>query len=95
MNETGQQGWIFEGEASGASPRDDLRVTPMMSQFMEIKAANPASLLFYRMGDFYELFFEDAEIASRAIARSARVWRQNVQPVWRSNTVRVGRSSVI
>ena len=67
MNETGQQGWIFEGEASGASPRDDLRVTPTMSQFMEIKAANPASLLFYRMGDFYELFFEDAEIASRAL----------------------------
>jgi DNA mismatch repair protein MutS len=67
MSETGQQAWIFEGEAGQASPRDDLRVTPMMSQFMEIKAANPASLLFYRMGDFYELFFEDAEIASRAL----------------------------
>jgi DNA mismatch repair protein MutS len=34
---------------------------------IEIKAANPDSLLFYRMGDFYELFFEDAEIASRAL----------------------------
>jgi DNA mismatch repair protein MutS len=32
----------------------------MMEQFIEIKAANPDSLLFYRMGDFYELFFEDA-----------------------------------
>ena len=41
--------------------------TPMMAQFMEIKGANPDSLLFYRMGDFYELFFEDAEIASRAL----------------------------
>jgi DNA mismatch repair protein MutS len=41
--------------------------TPMMEQFLEIKAANPDSLLFYRMGDFYELFFEDAEIASRAL----------------------------
>jgi hypothetical protein len=41
--------------------------TPMMAQFIEIKAANPDSLLFYRMGDFYELFFEDAEIASRAL----------------------------
>ena len=41
--------------------------TPMMAQFMEIKAANPDCLLFYRMGDFYELFFEDAEIASRAL----------------------------
>ena len=39
--------------------------TPMMEQFLEIKAANPDSLLFYRMGDFFELFFEDAEIASR------------------------------
>ncbi|TVR10745.1 MAG: DNA mismatch repair protein MutS [Salinarimonadaceae bacterium] len=43
------------------------RVTPMMAQYVEIKAANPDSLLFYRMGDFYELFFEDAEIASRAL----------------------------
>ncbi len=41
--------------------------TPMMAQFMEIKSANPDSLLFYRMGDFYELFFHDAEVASRAL----------------------------
>src|SRR5580692_2231971 len=45
---------------------DDLgRITPMMEQYIEIKAANPDCLLFYRMGDFYELFFDDAEIASR------------------------------
>src|ERR1700692_3582693 len=43
------------------------RVTPMMEQFLEIKAAHPGLLLFYRMGDFYELFFEDAEIASRTL----------------------------
>src|SRR6195256_5784899 len=43
------------------------RVTPMMEQYFEIKTANPGSLLFYRMGDFYELFFEDAEVASRAL----------------------------
>src|SRR5258708_14896401 len=43
------------------------RVTPMMEQYLEIKAANPGLLLFYRMGDFYELFFEDGEIASRAL----------------------------
>ena len=42
-------------------------MTPMMEQYLEIKAANPGLLLFYRMGDFYELFFEDAEIASRAL----------------------------
>src|SRR5258708_6791731 len=50
-----------------ASPGDDQRVTPLMEQYVEIKAANPGCLLFYRMGDFYELFFEDAEVASRAL----------------------------
>src|SRR3984957_12160374 len=43
------------------------RITPMMEQYIEIKASNPDCLLFYRMGDFYELFFEDAEVASRAL----------------------------
>ena len=38
-----------------------------MAQYAEIKAAHPDGLLFYRMGDFYEMFFEDAEIASRAL----------------------------
>ena len=48
-------------------PTDDGRVTPAMAQYVEVKAANPGCLLFYRMGDFYEMFFEDAEIASRAL----------------------------
>jgi len=39
----------------------------MIAQYLEIKAANADCLLFYRMGDFYELFFEDAEIASRGL----------------------------
>ena len=43
------------------------RLTPMMAQYLEIKAVNPDSLLFYQMGDFFEMFFEDAEIASRAL----------------------------
>jgi DNA mismatch repair protein MutS len=51
----------------GNGAADDARVTPMMEQYLHIKAANPGSLLFYRMGDFYELFFDDAEIASRAL----------------------------
>jgi len=42
-------------------------VTPMMEQYTKIKNAHPDGLLFYRMGDFYELFFADAEIASRAL----------------------------
>ena len=45
----------------------DVKLTPMMAQYIEIKVANPDCLLFYRMGDFYELFFGDAEIASRAL----------------------------
>jgi DNA mismatch repair protein MutS len=49
------------------APEAAARVTPMMEQYLEIKAANPGLLLFYRMGDFYELFFEDAEAASRAL----------------------------
>ena len=43
------------------------RVTPMMEQYIEIKSANADAILFYRMGDFYEMFFEDAEIASRSL----------------------------
>lgn len=42
-------------------------VTPMMAQYLEIKAANPGALLFYRMGDFYEMFFDDAVAASEAL----------------------------
>ena len=41
--------------------------TPSMAQFLEIKTANPDSLLWYRMGDFYELFFDDAVAASQAL----------------------------
>src|SRR3954464_8880052 len=56
------------GFESGPPPADGApRATPVMEQYIEIKAANPDCLLFYRMGDFYELFFEDAEIAARAL----------------------------
>ena len=50
-----------------ASEESRASATPMMEQYIEIKANNPGSLLFYRMGDFYELFFEDAVEASRAL----------------------------
>ncbi len=42
-------------------------VTPMMAQYLDIKQSHKDALLFYRMGDFYELFFEDAEKASHAL----------------------------
>ena len=41
------------------------KLTPMLEQYLSIKEEYPDTLLFYRMGDFYELFFEDAETASR------------------------------
>ena len=55
------------GFESGPPAEGLGRATPVMEQYIEIKAANPACLLFYRMGDFYELFFEDAEVAARAL----------------------------
>jgi DNA mismatch repair protein MutS len=61
-----QQSIIPQSDAT-PSVEAPARVTPMMEQYLEIKAAHPGLLLFYRMGDFYELFFEDAEIASRSL----------------------------
>src|ERR1700752_2090226 len=57
----------FSVDSASDAVAGNLRPTPMMEQYLEIKAANPGLLLFYRMGDFYELFFEDAETASRAL----------------------------
>ncbi len=45
----------------------DDTVTPMMAQYLDIKAQNPGALLFYRMGDFYEMFFDDAVAAAEAL----------------------------
>ncbi len=42
-------------------------VTPMMEQYLAIKAGHPDALLFYRMGDFYEMFFDDAKAAAEAL----------------------------
>ena len=41
--------------------------TPLMQQYREIKARHQSAILFFRMGDFYEMFYEDAEVASRAL----------------------------
>ena len=61
-------------DGDGAAPAEvpqaaaePAALTPMMAQYTEIKAANPDCLLFYRMGDFYELFFDDAVAASQAL----------------------------
>lgn len=52
-------------ETSAIAIPDDA--TPMMAQYLAIKRAHPDCLLFYRMGDFYELFFDDAVKASAAL----------------------------
>ena len=45
----------------------DKQHTPMMQQYLGLKAAHPETLLFYRMGDFYEMFYADAEKAARLL----------------------------
>jgi DNA mismatch repair protein MutS len=50
---------------TAASPAPDA--SPMMAQYLEVKRAHPGSLLFYRMGDFYEMFFDDAAVAAKAL----------------------------
>ncbi len=55
----------MHGPVNPSSPAEPA--TPMMAQYLAIKKDHPDSLLFYRMGDFYELFFADAEKASRTL----------------------------
>ena len=54
-------------EAKSEQNQDFKSHTPMMQQYLRIKAEHPDMLVFYRMGDFYELFFEDAEKAARLL----------------------------
>lgn len=53
--------------APSPSPAIPADATPMMAQYLEIKRSCPDALLFYRMGDFYEMFFEDAVRAAEAL----------------------------
>ncbi len=54
-------------EPAPAPAAETDRVTPMMAQYLGIKADHPDALLFYRMGDFYELFLEDAVVAAKVL----------------------------
>ena len=56
-----------EKNKSETPPEDAEKHTPMMQQYFGLKANYPHTLLFYRMGDFYELFYEDAEKAARLL----------------------------
>ena len=43
------------------------KLSPMMEQYFQIKQNYPETLLFFRLGDFYEMFFDDAKIASKEL----------------------------
>lgn len=58
----------------------DVRLTPMMRQYLEIKKNYPDDILFFRLGDFYEMFFDDAHTASK-ILDIALTSRQNDIPM--------------
>ncbi|MEM6383374.1 MAG: DNA mismatch repair protein MutS [Pseudomonadota bacterium] len=58
---------IARAPALNEPPPTAKGATPVMAQYLEIKAANADSLLFFRMGDFYELFFDDAHIAAKVL----------------------------
>ena len=61
-----QFGFVGSATVRGNLVPDD-NTTPMMQQYLGIKAQYPGAILFYRMGDFYEMFFEDAIAASAAL----------------------------
>jgi len=65
-----------------SADRSNSGHTPMMQQYLRIKAENPEMLLFYRMGDFYELFYEDAVKASKYLDISlTKRGKSNDQPI--------------
>ena len=72
MVEMNEQNPDIDAEATPPSPKVPVKstapnLTPMLRQFLAVKEEHPDCLLFFRMGDFYEMFFEDAEIAAAAI----------------------------
>ena len=54
-------------DPSAAAPAPGMKLTPMLEQYLRIKAEHPDALLLFHLGDFYELFFEDAERAARLL----------------------------
>ncbi|MFT5539670.1 MAG: DNA mismatch repair protein MutS, partial [Alphaproteobacteria bacterium] len=67
VRETASRDAPKKGSNGAVASGSETAITPMMVQYLAIKKAHPDSLLFYRMGDFYELFFEDAINASRTL----------------------------
>lgn len=60
----------LETSSKDVTVKSEQKHTPMMQQYLKLKAENPEILLFYRMGDFYELFYDDAKNASQLLGIS-------------------------
>ena len=59
---------MISGDAVGSHKEmGDKKMTPMMEQYLRIKAQHEDAILFYRLGDFYEMFFDDAKLVSREL----------------------------
>jgi DNA mismatch repair protein MutS len=67
MRHAGKASPRFAKDAKSLNDPDPSAHTPMMRQYLAAKAQHPDKLLFYRMGDFYELFYEDAQRAARLL----------------------------
>jgi DNA mismatch repair protein MutS len=65
-------------DATGANPAAD---TPIMKQYHAAKARYPRHLLFFRVGDFYEMFFDDAKTAARALGLTLTARNKGVDPI--------------
>jgi DNA mismatch repair protein MutS len=64
-----------------AGAREIGALTPMMRQYLEVKALNPDAILFFRLGDFYEMFFEDAVRASELLQITLTARAKNAEKV--------------
>ena len=65
-------------------------ITPMMQQYLDIKAQNPDSILFFRLGDFYEMFNEDAKLVSKELdlTLTTRMMSRSTSPLaWAGSSV--------
>ena len=65
-----QQAAAAEGPLDVLPAADDPNLTPMLQQYVTARHAHPGALLFFRMGDFYELFFDDAKVRVSEAARA-------------------------
>ncbi|MBM7116143.1 DNA mismatch repair protein MutS [Archangium primigenium] len=68
-------------ETEPAAAREIGALTPMMRQYLEVKALNPDAILFFRLGDFYEMFFEDAIRASELLQITLTARAKNAEKV--------------